>query len=119
MPSGSWHPDPRGFLDRRLRERRLSIQQFLAARPGQSWNHLVHYFDEPLAPIQLMAYVQEAAAKDQWLDWYTRDALARRLESTSQMGGGSEGGSRRDGLSDRAGAVGLERHHEHPRGGLW
>jgi hypothetical protein len=79
MPSAGWHADPRGFLDRRLRERGLTIQQFLAARPGQSWNHLVHYFDEPLAPIQLMAYVQEAAATGQWLDWYARDGLARAL----------------------------------------
>jgi hypothetical protein len=80
VPSGGyWHRDPQGFLDRRLRERGLSVQQFLAARPGQSWNHLVHYFDEPLAPTQLMAYVQQAAAKGQWLDWYTRDGLARAL----------------------------------------
>ena len=80
VPSGGhWHRDPQGFLDRRLRERGLTVQQFLAARPGQSWNHLVHYFDEPMAPIQLMAYEQEAAAKGQWLDWYARDALARAL----------------------------------------
>ena len=80
VPSGGhWHRDPQGFLDRRLRERGLTVQQFLAARPGQSWNHLVHYFDEPMAPIQLMAYAQEAAAKGQWLDWYARDALARAL----------------------------------------
>jgi hypothetical protein len=79
VPTNRWHGDPRGFLDRRLRERGLTVQQFLAARPGQSWNRLVRYFDEPLAPIQLMAYVQEAAAKGQWLDWYARDGLARAL----------------------------------------
>jgi hypothetical protein len=79
VPTGGWHLDPRGFLDRRLQERGLTVQQFLAARPGQSWNRLVHYFDEPLAPIQFMAYVQEAAAKWQWLDWYARDGLARTL----------------------------------------
>jgi hypothetical protein len=39
----------------------------------------VHSLDEPLAPIQLIAYVQQAAAKGQWLDWYARDSLARTL----------------------------------------
>jgi hypothetical protein len=78
-PSAGWHPDPRGFLDRRLRERGLSFREFLAARPGRWWEQLVREFDEPLAPVQLEAYAQEAAAKGHWLDWYARDALARAL----------------------------------------
>jgi hypothetical protein len=79
VPTDRWHRDPAGFLDQRLGERGLTVQQFLAARPGQSWNQLVHAFDEPLAPIQLMAYVQQAAAKGHWLDWYARDSLVRTL----------------------------------------
>jgi hypothetical protein len=39
----------------------------------------VREFDEPLAPVQLMAYVQDAAASGHWLDWYARDALVRVL----------------------------------------
>jgi|Tabmets5t2r1_1033131.scaffolds.fasta_scaffold01877_5 hypothetical protein len=80
MASGTrWHPDPRGFLDRRLRERGMSAREFLAARPDRSWAQLVRELDEPLAPVQLMAYVQDAAARGRWLDWYARDALARAL----------------------------------------
>jgi hypothetical protein len=79
VPTDRWHRDPAGFLDRRLGKRGPTVQQFLATRPGQSWNQLVHSFDEPVAPIQLMAYVQQAAAKGQWLDWYARDSLVRAL----------------------------------------
>jgi hypothetical protein len=80
MVSGTrWHPDPRGYLDRRLQERGLSAQEFLAARPGRWWAELVREFDEPLAPVQLMAYTQDAAASGHWLDWYARDILARAL----------------------------------------
>ena len=74
-----WHPDPRRFLDRRLEERGVSTREFLAARPCRWWSQLVREFDEPLAPVQLMAYVQDAAASGHWLDWYARDALVRVL----------------------------------------
>jgi hypothetical protein len=58
-----WHQNPQGFLDRRLRERGISVQKFLAARPGRWWEQLVREFDEPVAPVQLEAYVQAAAAR--------------------------------------------------------
>jgi hypothetical protein len=93
MTSGTrWHPDPRGYLDQRLRERGVSAQEFLAARPDRSWVQLVHEFDEPLAPVQLMAYVQDAAASDRWLDWYARDTLARALHEHLPDGWRFQGG---------------------------
>jgi hypothetical protein len=87
-----WHPDPHGFLDRRLRERGVSAREFLAARPGRWWEHLVREFDEPLAPVQLEAYVQAAAAKGHWLDWYARDVLHRALRRWLPNGWQFQGG---------------------------
>lgn len=84
-----WHPDPRRFLDRRLEERGVSTREFLAARPCRWWSQLVREFDEPLAPVQLMAYVQDAAASGHWLDWYARDALVRVLHRHLPAGGGA------------------------------
>lgn len=39
-----------------------------------------------------MAYVQDAAASDRWLDWYARDTLARALHEHLPEGWRSRGG---------------------------
>jgi hypothetical protein len=79
VTSGGWHPDAQGFLDRWLRQRRLSAQQFLAQRPGWPWGKLLRELDEPVAPVQLIAFLQAAAVRDGWVDWFARDTLARAL----------------------------------------
>ncbi len=91
--SGGWHPDAQGFLDRWLRERDLSAQQFLAQRPGWPWGKLLREFDEPVAPVQLVCFLQAAAARDGWVDWFARDTLARALRERLRRGwrfGGGE-----------------------------
>src|SRR6266542_2462537 len=77
--SGGWHPDAQGFLDRWLRERELSAQEFLAQRPGWPWGKLLRELDEPVAPVQLIVFLQAAAVRDGWVDWFARDTLARAL----------------------------------------
>jgi hypothetical protein len=90
--SGGWHPDAQGFLDRWLRGRKLSAQEFLAQRPGWPWGKLLRELDEPVAPVQLIAFLQAAAVRDGWVDWFARDTLARALRELLRRGWRYRGG---------------------------
>lgn len=96
MTSGGWHPDPQGFLDRWLRERELSAQEFLAQRPGWPWAQVLRELDEPVAPVQLIAFLQAAAVRDGWVDWFARDTLARALRERLRRGWRFRGGDEMD-----------------------
>ncbi len=91
--SGGWHADAQGFLDRWLRERELFAQRFLAQRPGWPWGKLLRELDEPLAPVQFICFLQAAAVRGGWVDWFARDTLARALRERLRRGwrfGGGE-----------------------------
>src|SRR6266508_6152121 len=81
--SGGWHADAQGFLDRWLRERELFAQRFLAQRPGWPWGKLLRELDEPLAPVQFICFLQAAAVRGGWVDWFAReDRKSTRLNSS-------------------------------------
>ena len=72
-----WHPDAQGFL---------------AQRPGWPWGKLLRGLDEPVAPVQLIAFLQAAAVRYGWVDWFARDTLARALRERLRRGWPSRGG---------------------------